>query len=102
MSKVFVIQNQHGHYLGKQQQWLDGRDRRLLYRTQHGDDAINTVFELSSKDIWLRASALECELDEQGQPEVEAGPVIPSEDQPQHSEAVDGEVPPSLLGDDKG
>ena len=79
MTNVFVIQNQHGHYLGKQQQWLDGRDRKLLYRTEHLDEAINTVFELSSKDIWLRANALACPLDEHRQPDVEPGPAIPDD-----------------------
>ncbi|MAK44347.1 MAG: hypothetical protein CMN80_09385 [Spongiibacter sp.] len=93
MTNVFVIQNQHGHYLGKQQQWLDGRDRKLLYRTEHHDEAINTVFELSSKDIWLRANALACPLDEHRQPDVEPGPAIPDDtevDSPE-SAIVEGE-----------
>ena len=75
MSSVFVIRNQNGHYLGKQQQWLDGRDRRLLYRTPHRDEAVNVVFELSSKDIYLRAEPLLCELDN-SHPVVEAGPPL--------------------------
>ncbi|WP_372864477.1 hypothetical protein [Spongiibacter sp.] len=79
MATVFVIQNQHGHFLGKQQQWVDGRDRRQLYRSVHHDEVVNAIFELSSKDIWLRASALECELDNSNQPQVEAGPAILSE-----------------------
>lgn len=77
MSKVFVIRNQHGHYLGKQQNWLDGSDRRLLYRTVHRDEAVNLVFEHSSKDIALRAEPLLCEVDKNGQPQVDAGPEIP-------------------------
>lgn len=77
MSKVFVIRNQHGHYLGKQQNWLDGSDRRLLYRTLRRDEAVNLVFEHSSKDIALRAESLLCEVDKNGQPQVEAGPEIP-------------------------
>lgn len=75
MSQVFVIQNQHGHFFGKHKDWVDGRDRRLLYRTPHRDEAVNHVFEQSSKDIDLRASVLSCELDDSGQPRVEAGPL---------------------------
>ncbi len=76
MSSIFVIQNQNGHYLSKQQEWVDGRDRRILYRTAHRDEAVNVVFEHSSKDIYLRAQPLQCELDEQNQPVVEAGSPI--------------------------
>ena len=77
MSQVFVILNQHGHYLGKQKQWLDGRDRRLLFRSPHRDEVVNLVFELSNKDIDLRAEILGCEIDHQQQPLVEAGPPLP-------------------------
>ncbi len=89
MATVFVIQNQHGHFLGKQQQWLDGRDRRLLYRSVHHDEVVNTIFELSSKDITLRASAMECELDDNKQPQVEAGPPLFDDDQGED----DGDTP---------
>ena len=79
MSQVFVIQNQHGHFFSKQKDWIDGRDRRQLYRTPHRDEAVNHVFEQSSKDIELRASVLDCELDDNGQPQVEAGPPLMNE-----------------------
>lgn len=79
MPNVLVIQNQHGHYLGKQQQWLDGHDKRLLFRTVHQDEAVNVIFELSSKDILLRATPRECELDDSKQPIVKAGPPVPGE-----------------------
>ena len=79
MATIFVIQNQHGHYLGKQQQWLDGRDRRLLFRTVHSDEVANVIFEQSSKDIHLRAQALACELDDNNQPIVKPGPPILSD-----------------------
>lgn len=79
MTTVFVIQNQHGHYLNKQLEWVDGHDKRTLYRTVHRDEAINVVFEQSSKNIELRAHPLECETDESAQPKVEAGPAIMSQ-----------------------
>ncbi|NKI17553.1 hypothetical protein HCU74_08995 [Spongiibacter sp. KMU-166] len=71
MPNVFVVQNQHGQYLSKQFEWTDGSDRRALYRTAHYDEAVNVIFEQSSKDIMLRAVATPCETDEQNQPQVE-------------------------------
>lgn len=65
---VFVIRNQQGLYLSKQQEWLDGTDSHVLYRTRHRDEAINTVFEVSSRDIYLRAETVICELDAKGNP----------------------------------
>lgn len=79
MANVFVIQNQHGHYLSKQLEWVDGRDKRILFRTVHRDEAINIVFEQSSKNIELRAHPLECETDDNAQPKVKAGPPIMSQ-----------------------
>lgn len=76
MGTVFVIQNQFGHYLSKQSEWVDGRDKRTLYRTVHRDEAVNTVFELSSKDVTLRAAPLECEVDDNSHPKVEQAPAI--------------------------
>ena len=69
---TYVIQNQHGHYLGKNKEWTDGRDRRIVFRCQDKVDAINMVFELSSKDIELRAHYRECDVDDFGNPLVEA------------------------------
>ena len=68
MTKLFIIRNQNGQYLSKQQEWLDGGDRNALYRTVHRDEAINTVFEVSSRDIYLRAEALACDADARGNP----------------------------------
>ncbi len=68
MDTLYVIQNQNGHYLSKQKEWVDGSDRRVLYRSAHKDEVINQIFELSSKDIGLRATRLDCEADEQGNP----------------------------------
>ncbi len=81
MTTTFVIQNQNGHYWSKQKDWTDGRDRRAVYRTVDKVDAINLVFELSSKDVSLRANHLECEVDDIGNPLVEASSVpLPTDD----------------------
>ena len=74
MPSVFVIKNQSGLYLSKQQEWVDGSENQTLYRTPHKDEAINTVFEVSSRDIYLRAEALACECDERGNPLVTVAP----------------------------
>lgn len=75
MSKLFIIRNQHSQYLSKQQEWLDGSDRNALYRTVHRDEAINTVFEVSSRDIHLRAEVLACDADPRGNPLVGEGTI---------------------------
>lgn len=73
MSSVFVIRNQHGHYLNKQGVWIDGREAASLYRTVHRDEAVNSVFEASSRDVAIRAETVVCELDARGNPRVEIG-----------------------------
>lgn len=74
MSEMFVIRNQDGQYLSKQREWVSGRDASVLYRTAHRDEAVNTVFEVSSKDIYLRAETVACTLDHRQLPQVEPGP----------------------------
>jgi len=71
MNKVFVVKNQHGLYLSKQQEWVGGTESQSLFRTAHRDEAINTVFEVSSKDIYLRAEAVACDVDAKNNPVVE-------------------------------
>ena len=78
MSTVFVVKNQHGYFATKQKQWECGRDAKLLFRSPHKDEALNIVFELSSKDIYLRAEAISVALDDKQQPVVEVtAPPIP-------------------------
>ena len=68
MTEVFVIRNQLGHYWGKKKTWVDGSDARVVMRAKHEDEAINTLFELSSKDIELRGEVLAAELTERREP----------------------------------
>lgn len=93
MSKVFVVTNQHGHFIDKHRQWVDGRDPKVLFRSPHRDEAINLVFELSSKDIYLRAEAVSVELDDKNQPVVE----VTAEPFPEPAEA--GEAGEAVAGD---
>jgi hypothetical protein len=76
MTTIFIVKNQLGQYLSKQQEWVDGSDSQMLFRTPHKDEAINTVFEVSSRDIYLRAETLSCELDSKGHPIVEAAATL--------------------------
>ena len=93
MSNIFVVTNQHGHFINKHKEWVDGRDPKVLFRTAHKDEAINLVFELSSKDIYLRAEAIQVELDDNNQPVVEVTAEMPTADEQEPSQAED--APPT-------
>ena len=82
MTDVFVIRNQLGHYWGKKKLWLDGGDARPVMRFKHRDEAVNSLFELSSKDIELRGEIAPAELCPRGEPLIEASD-IPLPDLPQ-------------------
>ncbi len=86
MTDVFVIRNQLGHYWGKKKLWVNGTDARLLMRLKHRDEAVNTLFELSSKDFELRGEIISAELSPRGEPTVEASD-IPLQDHPETEEA---------------
>jgi hypothetical protein len=79
MTDVYVIRNQHGHYWGKSKDWVSGDDARAVQRAKHEDEAINTLFELSSKDIELRGEVVAAQLSEKGEPIVEPSQIpLPS------------------------
>jgi hypothetical protein len=84
MTDVFVIRNQLGHYWGKSKAWVDGSQPRLVLRTQHRDEAVNTLFELSSKDFELRGDVVATQLSERGEPVIEPSqiplPINPAAD----------------------
>ena len=91
MTDVYVIRNQQGHYWGKSKQWVDGSDARAVMRAKHRDEAINSLFELSSKDFELRGEVIAAELTERGEPVIEPSqiplPMEPAADQPVQEEA---------------
>jgi hypothetical protein len=84
MTDVFVVRNQLGHYWGKAKIWVDGSNPRTVMRSRYEDEAINTLFELSSKDIELRGEVLAAQLTERGDPIVEPSqfPLLEEMDQP--------------------
>jgi len=65
---VFVIQNQHGYYLTRQNEWNDGHDAAALFKTPYRDIALNTLIELNAKDIELRGNIVSVALNEKGVP----------------------------------
>lgn len=68
MSDLFILQNQDKLFLGKQYNWVDGRDLNALFKTVHKDEAINQMFEASSKDYKQRVKILTCATNEKGLP----------------------------------
>ena len=68
MTEVYLLQNDDGLFLNKQQEWVDGSDAGSLYKTAHKDDAINTKVELTVKAPYLRISTVVCSVNERGIP----------------------------------
>ena len=96
MTDVFVIRNQLGHYWGKSKTWVDGSEARAVMRAKHEDEAINTLFELGSKDFELRGEVLAAELTERGEPVIEASQIpllLDPEAEPEAVESANTEVP---------
>jgi len=75
MSEVYVVRNQHGHYWGKGKHWVSGDEARAVMRASHQDDALNTLFELSAKDMELRGEVLAVPLTGKGEPDIEPSQV---------------------------
>ena len=67
MSGTFVVLNQLGHYWGKSGAWVSGTQANLVACWKYRDEAVNTLFELGSKDTELRGEVFEAEA-ESGQP----------------------------------
>lgn len=72
MAELYVLQNQQQLFLGKQNNWLDGRDANALYKTAHKDEAINQMVEASSKDYTQRVKMITCTANEKGLPIIDA------------------------------
>lgn len=99
MTQVYVVRNQHGHYWGKSKAWVDGREPRSVQRLKHEDEAVNTLFELSSRDFDLRGEVLAVALSERGEPVVEPSPVPLPPAPDEHEAEADQAAPGSSGGD---
>ncbi len=71
MSELFILQNQEKLFLGKQNNWVDGRDLNAVYKSPHKDEAINQMFEASSKDYRQRIKVVSCVPNEKGLPVID-------------------------------
>lgn len=81
MTDVYVIRNQLGHYWGKGKEWVDGTEPKAIMRAKHEDEAVNTLFELSSRDFALRGEVVGVGLTDKGEPDVEPSEhLLPKED----------------------
>ncbi len=71
MSELYILQNQDKLFLGKQNNWVDGRDLNALFKTGYKDEAINQMFEASSKDYRQRIKVIACTANEKGLPVID-------------------------------
>ncbi|MEP0203511.1 MAG: hypothetical protein ABJ084_04615 [Halioglobus sp.] len=100
MPDVYVITNQLGHYWGKSKQWVDGKDRRAVVRARHQDEAVNTLVELSAKDMDLRGQVVAVPLSQRGEPEVTISDIaIPQIEEPSGAnQEAHNEAPSHAVG----
>lgn len=66
MSKTHVIRNQLGQYATRKGEWISGREANSVAHFPHFDQALNQLFELGIKDIYLRGQVAEVHLNEAG------------------------------------
>jgi hypothetical protein len=93
MSEVYVIRNQLGHYWGKGKQWVDGSEARTVMRAKHEDEAVNTLFELSTRDIDLRGEVVAAALSERGDPVITASEIpVPGSEEPDAVAVVEADA----------
>jgi hypothetical protein len=68
MREVFIIGNQHGQFLGKQNQWLDDSEPASAWRSPHRDVALNHLIECNARDIEQRLVLLQCPINDKDVP----------------------------------
>jgi hypothetical protein len=72
MSQTFILQNQDKLFFGKNKEWVDGYDANAVYKTPHKDEAVNQMFEITSKDYKQRVKVIACALDEKALPVIDS------------------------------
>ena len=72
MNQTFILQNQDKLFFGKNKEWVDGYDANAVYKTLHKDEAVNQMFEITSKDYKQRVKVLSCELNEKALPIIDS------------------------------
>ncbi len=66
---TYLIKNQHDQYLSKDLEWVY-HDGSPLFHTPHKDVALNQLIEINAKDILIRATVIDTEVDSKGRPVV--------------------------------
>lgn len=74
MVTAYVVRNQLGQYLTKKGEWCSGKDASPIFWKQHFDEALNQLFEINTKDIELRGSVVEVDIEEKKPVLSEFGP----------------------------
>jgi hypothetical protein len=72
MTQTFILQNQDKLFFGKNKEWVDGYDASSVFKTSHKDEAVNQMFEITSKDYKQRIKVIACDLDDKAFPIIEA------------------------------
>lgn len=72
MTQTFILQNQDKLFFGKNKEWVDGYDANSVFKTLHKDEAVNQMFEITSKDYKQRVKVIACELDEKALPIIDS------------------------------
>ncbi len=72
MTQTFILQNQDKLFFGKNKEWVDGYDANTLYKTLHKDEAVNQMFEITSKDYKQRVKVIGCDVDEKALPIIDS------------------------------
>ncbi|MGI1679588.1 MAG: hypothetical protein K6L75_12685 [Cellvibrionaceae bacterium] len=71
MQELFLLQNQDKLFLSKQNEWVDGRDLNIIYKTTHRDEALNQLFETNTKDYGQRIHIISCPSNEKKLPDID-------------------------------
>ena len=72
MNQTFILQNHDKLFFGKNKEWVDGYDANAVYKTLHKDEAVNQMFEITSKDYKQRVKVISCELNEKALPIIDS------------------------------
>ncbi|GGY82971.1 hypothetical protein GCM10011613_29770 [Cellvibrio zantedeschiae] len=72
MNETFILQNQDKLFFGKSKEWVDGYDANAVFKTPHKDEAVNQMFEITSKDYKQRVKVISCALDEKALPIIDS------------------------------
>ena len=72
MNQTFILQNHDKLFFGKNKEWVDGYDANAVYKTPHKDEAVNQMFEITSKDYKQRVKVIGCELNEKALPIIDS------------------------------